>query len=185
MAVCEHLSVCVRVFDGDHARSAAALSNREHVRESSRESATKESIGTKRRFFFFLRSLLLFFKFFSLASFLAFSLQRFKYRISRVSDYIEYDNTRMTTWCWCCKSKNFYNFRIWSPMTSYPILWSGLWTDCVAISTSVHTFVRTYVRMTRRQNEVRKENHMTNLALLLHKSAAACEKFAAWRRFMQ
>lgn len=53
VAVCVHLSVCVRVFDGDHARSAAALSNREHVRESSRESATKESIGTKRRFFFF------------------------------------------------------------------------------------------------------------------------------------
>lgn len=52
VAVCVHLSVCVRVFDGDHARSAAALSNREHVRESSRESATKESIGTKRRFFF-------------------------------------------------------------------------------------------------------------------------------------
>lgn len=92
------LSVCVRVFDGDHARSAAALSNREHVREraAATESAasSKERHGTKRRFFF---SLLSFFCIiFFLAAFLAFSLQRFKYRISRVSGYGEYDNSTHT-----------------------------------------------------------------------------------------
>lgn len=117
----------------------------ESTYERATESATKESIGTKRRFFSSFRSLLSFFflKIFFLAAFLAFSLQRFKYRISRVSGYCEYDKIRLTICC-CCKAKIFLHFHIWSPMTSYPIRWSGLWTNYVAISTSVHTYVRTH-----------------------------------------
>lgn len=64
-------------------------------------------------------------------------------------------------------------------MTSYPIRWNGVRTDYVAISTSVHTFVRMYECVcVWQQNEVRKEKHMTNLALLLHKSASREANFS-------
>lgn len=85
--------VCLRVFDGDHARSAAALSNREHVRERAAAAAKRDTAQNAGSFF----SLLFFCIIFFLAAFLAFSLQRFKYRISRVSGYGEYDNNNTDT----------------------------------------------------------------------------------------
>lgn len=68
--------VCVRVFDGDHARSAAALSNREHVRERA-EAAAKRDTAQNAGSFFSLLSFFFLYNFFS-CSFLGFFFTAFQ-----------------------------------------------------------------------------------------------------------